>query len=178
MTRQAFDEFIEEEATRTRGGQINGDKKRDEWLEYLGQFYETIDQFLESYVTAQKLFCSRDKKLLNEERIGEYEADTLAIKINSTTIRLDPIGTNLIGGKGRVDMVGPKGKVKFVLVPKGASRPKIIARIENHDDASKEKPLLPITEWEWRIMTPPPQISYMKLEEDSFYAAMLEVLNG
>ena len=38
-------------------------------------------------------------------------------------IHFDPIGTNLIGVKGRVDMHGPHGTVRFVLVSKTDSSP-------------------------------------------------------
>ena len=143
-----------------------------------------VDGFILDYVKADQLLCTRSNKTLNEENIGSYDVDVLTIKIIGTTITLTPIGTLLIGGKERIDMVGPKGKVKFVLVPKGSTGPRIVVReAECHNDIdihdfSETKKEESIREWEWRIMTSPPQISYLPLDGDAFYSAMLEVING
>ena len=118
------------------------------------------------------------KKTLNEDNIGEYEVNVLSINIGSTKVTLTPIGTLLFGGKGRVDMIGPKGKVKFVLVPEGSTRPRIVVRAVDPNNPSEAEAAEPVEEWEWRIMTAPPQISYLPLDADAFYSAFLEVING
>lgn len=178
MTRQAFDDFIKEANVRAEHSKIDWDQQRKEWLSYLKQFYDIVDGFISEYVEAHQLSCTRSKKTLNEENIGSYDVDVLSIRINTITITLTPIGTLLIGGKGRIDMVGPKGKVKFVLVPKGSTGPRIVTRIVDSHDSSEVREEEPINEWEWRIMTSPPQIRYLPLDGDAFYSAMLEVLNG
>ena len=178
MTRQAFDDFIKKANVRAQNSKVDWDEQREEWLSYLKQFYDMVDGFISDYVEAHQLSCTRSKKTLNEENIGSYDVDVLSIDINTITITLTPIGTLLFGGKGRVDMVGPKGKVKFVLVPEGSTRPRIVVRRVDPDDPSEADTEEPIKEWEWRIMTSPPQISYLPLDGDAFYSAMLEVLNG
>ena len=178
MTRQAFDDFIKEANVRAQNSKVDWDEQREEWLSYLKQFYDMVDGFISDYVEAHQLSCTRSKKTLNEGNIGSYDVDVLSIKISTITIILTPIGTLLLGGKGRIDMVGPKGKVKFVLVPKGSTRPRIVVRTVDSHDASEAHTEEPINEWEWRIMTSPPQISYLPLDGDAFYSAMLEVLNG
>ena len=178
MTRQAFDEFIEKANVRTRNSKVDWDAQREEWLAHLNHFYDMVDKFIADYVANQQLSSTRSKKTLNEENIGEYDVDVLSINIYLTKITLTPIGTLLFGGKGRVDMVGPKGKIKFVLVPKGSTRPRIVVRTVDPDSPSETDAAEPVEEWEWRIMTAPPQISYLPLDGDAFYSAMLEVING
>ncbi len=178
MTRQAFDEFIKKANVRTRNSTVDWNEQRDEWCTYLKKFYDMVDAFVADYVANQQMSIKRSKKKLNEENIGEYDVDVLSINIDSTTLTLTPIGTLLIGGKGRVDMTGPWGKVKFVLVPKGSSRPRTVVRLVDPDSPSETDVPEPIEEWEWRIMTAPPQISYLPLDADAFYTAMLEVING
>ena len=178
MTRQAFDDFIQKVNARAQRSKVDWDEQREEWLSYLKQFYDMVDGFISDYVEADQLSCTRSEKTLNEENIGSYDVDVLSIKVNTITITLNPIGTLLFGGKGRVDMVGPKGKVKFVLVPKGSTRPRIVVTMVEPDDSSEADTREPIREWEWRIMTSPPQISYLPLDGDAFYSAMLEVING
>lgn len=178
MTRQAFDDFINRENVRAQNSTVDWDEQREEWLSHLTQFYEMVDGYISDYVEAHQLSCTRSRKTLNEENIGSYDVDVLSIRINTTTITLTPIGTLLIGGKGRIDMVGPKGKVKFVLVPRGSTGPRIVTRSVDPQDSSEARTEEPIIEWEWRIMTSPPQIRYLPLDGDAFYSAMLEVLNG
>lgn len=178
MTRQAFDDFIKQANVRAQGSKVDWNEQREEWLSYLNQFYDMVGGFISDYVEAHQLSCTRSKKTLNEENIGSYDVDVLSINISANTITLTPIGTLLFGGKGRVDMVGPKGKVKFVLVPKGSTGPRIVVRMADPDSPSEAGTEEPINEWEWRIMTSPPQISYLPLDGDAFYSALLEVLNG
>ena len=178
MTRQAFDEFINKANTRTRNSKVDWDEQREEWLIHLNRFYDMVHAFIGDYVAHQQLSVTRSKKKINEENIGEYDVDVLSINIGSAEVSLVPIGTLLIGGKGRVDMVGPKGKVKFVLVPKGSNRPHIVVRTVGSDNPSGTDAAGSVDEWEWRIMTAPPQISYLPLDADAFYSAMLEVING
>ena len=178
MTRQAFDEFIKNANVKTRNSTVDWDEQRKEWLVHLQLFYDMIDAFITDYIANQQLSVTRSKKRLNEENIGEYEVDVLSINIDLTRVTLTPIGTLLIGSKGRVDMVGPKGKVKFVLVPKGTSRPRIVVKAVDPDNPSEADAVDSHEEWEWRIMTAPPQISYLPLDADAFYSALLEVING
>ncbi len=184
MTRQEFDDFIKEAAAKTQSTKVDWHKRREEWVDYLQRFYNMVDDFISDYVETRQMSCIRTRTTLNERNIGSYDVDALSIEINGITIRLIPVGTLLIGGKGRVDMVGPNGKVKFVLVPKGSTGPRILVReVEcdaftiprNYPETDTEES---IKEWEWRIMTSPPQIRYLPVSGDAFYSAMLEVMNG
>ncbi|MBN4082500.1 hypothetical protein JYT13_01690 [Mariprofundus ferrooxydans] len=135
--------------------------------------------FLKSHIESGKLTLTTRSICLREEYIGSYDVDALDIILGDTKITLTPIGTNLIGAKGRVDMKGPRGTVKFVLVPKDSSSPSISiqVRIQGKDMPTKEE-TKPIADWGWKISTPPPRISYIELEEESFQTALMEVVNG
>jgi len=179
MTRQAFEDFINRQAAGTAEQEINWAQQRDEWLQYLDQFYETVKRFVDEYVRAGKIQLTFHSKEMHEEDIGEYEAKSLELKIGSSTIRFNPVGTNLIAAKGRVDMIGAKGTVKFVLVPKDSAGPRITFHVytENEKPPAAE-PAQAVTEWAWKISTPPPNVRFMEIEEESFYTAMMEVTNG
>jgi hypothetical protein len=49
----------------------------------------------------------------------------MILKIGRQEIVMTPIGTLLIGAKGRVDVVGPAGRARLVLVNSQASGPTI-----------------------------------------------------
>lgn len=179
MSNSTFKEFVEKQAKTSQEVKIDWAKKLDDWKRYLDQFYSMVDGFLQPYVESNKIEIQKADIGLQEEYIGAYTVSKLTIRLGENEIILKPIGTNLIGAKGRVDMLGPKGQVKFVLVPKESSGPKITVQtwIEGEEPPQKSKQPV-ISEWAWKIATPPPHISYIELEEESFQSAIMEVVNG
>lgn len=179
MINQSFDDFVNQQSKASEKGEVDWIAKLEDWKMHLSVFHKKVESFLESYIESGKLTLTKRIIDLHEEYIGSYRVEALDITLGNTKITLTPIGTNLIGAKGRVDMKGPRGTVKFVLVPKGSSAPKISIQIrtQNKDAPTKEE-IKPVTDWEWKISTPPPRISYIELEEESFQTALMEVVNG
>jgi hypothetical protein len=179
MAVQFFEDFLDEQTKSKEEIKIDWIKQRNDWIAYLNGFNEKIKLFLQPYLESGKLQLQEKKIDLTEEYIGSYRVDTLDIMLGNIKITLTPVGTNLIGAKGRVDMTGPKGKVKFVLVPKQAKAPSIrVQIIQGHDDNKLSREVASVSEWEWKISTPPPRINYIELEEESFLTALMEVVNG
>ena len=180
MSKKDFDDFINKQAeVKAAEKPIDWIVQRDEWLEYLSKFYKKVESFLGEYLTAGKVIYNYSEIKMFEEYIGSYSARVLNIELGSHRVKLEPIGTNLIGAKGRVDLIGANGKVKFVLVNKNSSGPKIKVDIwiEGKKPPEKEdKPM--VIEWDWKISTPPPRIQYINLEQDTFLEAIMEVVGG
>lgn len=176
--RTKFDEFVARQSAVAQP-EVDWVRKKEEWLSFLSDFYAQVEKFLHEYLSSGqiKLRCRTTK--IVEEYIGEYEANTTVIDIGRSQITLDPIGTNLIGAKGRVDMNGPNGKVKFVLVDRNASSPGIWSRVWIHgEEPHPEPPKVAVVEWAWKIVTAPPNIQYIELTQESFFDALMEVANG
>ena len=180
MTYTTFDEFIAEQTTKPDESRIDRDKAIEEWRQQLERLYKTVRTFLHSYIEEGKVRLHCEKKQLHEELLGNYQVESLVVEIGSNKIYLDPIGTTLlIGTKGRVDMKSYYGTVKFVLVPQDSSGPKINVRIwTENEEPPPEEHLDPVTQWDWKIATPPPKIRYVELQEESLKDAIMEVLNG
>ncbi len=180
MSKKDFDEFISMQGkVETDEKPINWDVKRDEWLNYLSQFYKQIESFLKEYVSGGKVQYSYSEKAIFEEYIGDYTVQVLNIKLGSHKVKLEPIGTNLFGAKGRVDLIGANGDVKFVLVNKNSSGPKIKVNIQINGEEPPGKDNEPqVDEWDWRIATPPPRVKYINLNQDTFLESLMEVVGG
>lgn len=180
MTNDKFEEFISKQKNKSPPIKIDWDTQRSEWLQSLEQLYKSIELFLKQYTENKTIELSFGTKKIIEEYLGEYEAKTAQITIGSNRIKLDPIGTNLIGAKGRVDLTGPNGKIKFVLVDESASAPQISVRvwIQGEEPPTNEEGQPKVISWVWRIATPPPRIKYFPLEKESFFDALMEVSNG
>jgi hypothetical protein len=105
----------------------------------------------------------------------------MTVKLKGDEVIFEPIGTNLIGTKGHVDMKGSAGTVKFVLVNKQSSAPRIKLTIQVSGESEKEEAKESADheiEWNWKIATPPPRIKYIELDEDSFFDSLMEAING
>ncbi len=180
MSKIDFDEFINNQAQiKSDENPIDWDMKLDEWLKSLSQFYKKIETFLHEYEKDGKVKFQYEDKRIFEEYIGAYSAQTLNIELASRKLKLEPIGTNLIGAKGRIDLIGANGTVKFVLVDKNASSPKIKINVWIKGEEPPEKDDEPeVIEWDWKISTPPPRIRYINLEQETFLDALMEVMGG
>ena len=176
-----FDEFVNKQNQLARDVKqsVDWDKEREEWFEYLEQFENLVVRFLQEHIEQNKVRLEHRKKSITEENIGVYEVRIITILIGNVKVDLEPIGTLLIGAKGRVDMKGPKGAVKIVLVAKEAKGANIRVRVLNDGEKEKqEKKAKEAIEWAWKISTPPPSIRYIELQKESFLTAIMEVVNG
>ena len=93
---------------------------------------------------------------------------------------MTPVGTFLIGAKGRVDVVGPAGRTRFVLVDSKASGPTL--KVTVNIGGKPERPVVVSQpgkiNWVWKIATNPPTIQYIELTQESLFQALMEVANG
>lgn len=157
---------------------LDWSKEKDDWLKSLDEIYIQFETWLNAFENSDVISYERKEKEINEEHIGLYNAEKMIITIASEQILLEPIGTLLIGAKGRIDMKGKNGIIKFVLVPKQSNGPSIKVDIVTGDKSKLEEKKEAQIEWEWKIATPPPSIKYIELDSDSFSDALLEVIGG
>ena len=181
MGKKEFDEYLRKQQANTESRtQIDWNKKRDEWLKFVEDFYKELEGFLGEYTKSGDVTFDYREKDIHEDFIGQYRVKSLLIRIKNKDVVLDPVGTNLIGAKGRIDMTGEAGVVKFVLVDKNSSGPRISVTISTEgpqeEKGTEEK--RDQIEWGWKIATSPPRIRYIDINAESFFDALMEVING
>lgn len=174
-----FDAFVKrQQAGSGEEEVVDWAKERDEWLRYLNELYEQIKLYLAEYIKAGEIkYAYRDIQL-KEENIGSYTAPSMIVKVGRQEIVLTPVGTLLVGAKGRVEALGPGGRARIVLVDSESSGPRISVNVSGSAHhaaiASPKKEI----KWAWKILTSPPTISYIELTQDSLFRMLLEVANG
>lgn len=155
-------------------------KERNDWLRHLTELYNRTELFLADYIKTGEIKLHYRDIEINEENIGSYSARQMILKIGPQEIVMTPIGTLLIGAKGRVDVVGPAGRARLVLVDSKTSGPTIKVSVSAGGNselpAAKAEPNE--IKWEWKIATSPPTIRYIELTQESLFQALIEVANG
>lgn len=177
----SFDEFIDQQIARKQPDPlVDPDETLRQWTQDLERFNHAVRDFLQEYIAAGKVSLTTAKKQMNEQIIGNYEAESLVLEIGANKVCFDPIGRYVIGARGRVDMNGPHGTVKFLLVPKDAASPLFgVRRVSITEKPPPDsEPMEHISEWTWKIGTPPPNSQYLDLHKESFHKAVMEIVNG
>lgn len=182
MTKEEFENFLEQKARTEKAKPIDWESQKGEWLQNLRSFYSTIGGYLAPYRESGKLKVESSSVRLTEEHIGTYEAECRTVLVGSDKVTLVPVGTFLIGARGRVDMNGPLGTVKFILTGKHSSGISISWKIrgEEKQPPRKEpvkKEAVP-EEFVWKIATPPPKVRFIELTPETFFSALTDVVNG
>jgi hypothetical protein len=176
-----FEAFVkDQQPTASEDERLNWENERDEWLLHLKELYKEIELFLKKYIDSGEIKCDYRSIRLNEENIGSYTARQMVLKIGRSEITLTPVGTLIAFSKGRVDVVGPAGQTRFMLVNKETSRPriKVTMSVGRKPGMQPQETNLKEVEWVWKIVTSPPSVQYVELTQESLFQALMEIANG
>ncbi len=176
-----FDEFVKRQQALAVRETVDWDKERDDWLDQLNTLYADIGAFLREYVDQGLIKLAFKEHRIIEENIGAYATRKMIIHVGRQEITLTPIGTLLIGSKGRVDVEGSAGKARLVLVDKDATSARSLNKVTIVDPKRPPKPEQEAPkhiEWTWKIVTSPPAVAFLELNKDSFFQVLMEVSNA
>lgn len=181
MKNLAFDEFVKNQQADAHSD-VSWNAIRDEWLRRLDELYGQIREFLKEYIDAGEIQPDTSLISLNEENIGSYTAPQLTLKIGRKQVRFQPIGTLLIGSRGRVDVIGAGiTEARLVLINKKFKHASDTIRITINfegklPDPPKEEP--GDIELAWKIVTRPPERRFIELTQETLFKMIMEVANG
>jgi hypothetical protein len=107
----------------------------------------------------------------------------MILKIGSATVTFTPIGTMLIGTKGRVDVQGPLGNARLSLVNKRVTSARQLVQVTvrrpgDPPPAPASPEAIRQIEWAWKVITPPPEIKFIELTDETFFDMILAVANA
>ena len=99
----ALFEKLKEIKTGEANGSLDWDTRRERWIQQVHHLFSQIQAWLSDYESQNYLSTSVTMKPLNEEHLGAYEIEVLTIKAGLRKVILDPVGSIVIGGEGRID---------------------------------------------------------------------------
>ena len=186
MAKNDFDDFVKRQQQLSAAKEyeipFDPNKARTDWLLYLNALHADIYTYLKDYISDDSISVRIEDKELHEDSIGPYIAPRMIIRIGLQEIKLDPIGTMLINSKGRVDVIGRVGTSILTLMNKKITsahpRVNVTVAVGRKTPRPLETPAPEEIEWIWKIMSRPPTLNFIELNQESFLEMLLEVSNG
>ncbi len=185
MATSEFDDFIRrQQAKRQQSAQLDVVRELDEWRKHLSTLYETVEAYMAAYIQNGAATIKYRPIELNEEFSGPYEVNQMTLTIEPSVIQFKPIGTMLIGSKGRVDVQGPQGDARLVLMNRKVSEARDLIQIRVSVNGAPPAPVSPKTdidepvEWAWKLATRPPDMRFIDLDEPTFFNMILMVADA
>lgn len=185
MSDTRFDEFVrrEQQAVQVIDGEpVDWQAEKSLWLQHLEKLFAQVNSYLDPYVADGQVKIAYQPITLNEEHIGPYSAKEMIISIGSKFIKLEPVGTNLIGSKGRVDVLGPGARAQLLLLHRDTKSISDLIHVSVSVDGGAFKPPRPRrpprTDWTWKIASRPPKREFIDISRENFLNLLLEVSNG
>jgi hypothetical protein len=181
MSKIDFENMLNKHNEKPKQEDINWVKEKEEWLTFIKQFYDSIERWLKPYSEKGQLSYEYEKITLTEEDIGSYEVNVMKIIFAGQHIKLMPIGTLLIGTKGRIDMEGARGRVQFMLAKEDSKGIGLDISVTSRPRSGKSSEMITYktNNWIWKIVLKESRkIAFEDFTEENFFSALMEVSNG
>ena len=179
MPASQFDEFVSQaQARRTEIETVDWSQRLRDWQQDIQSLYATVRDLLHAYIDDGRIALSEENILLNDERFDTYSTQTLILTIGTEAIRFLPVSAFVIGAHGRVDVLGPKGRARLVLVERESKRVSI--RVTIVDPSKPPTPHVPPArdQFVWKIAGSRPTGAFTDLTQETLQGLILEVANG
>jgi hypothetical protein len=185
MSKSNFDEFVNRQQTKQQDDEAAFDPKEQlkEWLDHLDVLYKKMTEFLELYIQNGSAQIEYQEIQINEEFIGLYTARKMLLKIGCSTVTFTPVGTMIIGTKGRVDVQGSLGSARLNLINKQVTSARQLVQVRVVR-SGEQRPAPPSSEavknieWAWKISTPPPEMKFIELTQEAFFDMVLSIADA
>lgn len=90
---------------------------REEWLSAVHELAEQVREWAEQ----QGWTVEQTEREIAEEQIGTYQVPVLEISTSKGEVMLQPVGQDVLGGRGRVDLSAYPTQYRVLLLWKGDS---------------------------------------------------------
>ena len=176
-----FDSFVHQQQDKKEDRKEYWSRERDTFISLVDSVYKNIEEFLYSWTSNGLVTIEYHEHEIHEEDTGIYKIRKCIIAIGNRFIALTPIGTQLIGTKGRIDISGAFGRSRLVLVDKDTSSFRVTVTqvdLSNPEEENKGKTPQKEIEWTWKIVSNPPNIKFIEFNKENFLSKVLEISNG
>lgn len=112
---------------------------------------------------------------ITEQSLGTYQVNALVISFGNEEVILRPVGTVLIGAKGRIDMICKNYSVMCVYVGENIRSASQLIRIRINGEVERAaKPGDPV----WKFASREGKYSYETITKETFQRKLMELVNA
>lgn len=116
MNQNLAEIFQKKQMQAASGAGIDWDDRRNKYLAAVDALYRQIETILAEPIAQKLVTLQRRPKELSENYIGTYRIDDLILLVGNEQVRFSPIGRNIAGASGRVDVLGERGVPEVLIV--------------------------------------------------------------
>ena len=183
MSKSDFDAFVARQQAEAHDKGYNPQQQLEQWLRHLENLYAQITEYLKPYTSKGTAKVELYDVDIHEEFIGNYKAKAMNLKIGISSVSFTPVGTMLIGTKGRVDVHGPLGKARLVLIDKEVTSARQLIQVSFRRPGDPPPEPLKVKsaneiEWTWKLSTPPPEMNFLDLTQEVFFNMIIAVADA
>jgi len=92
-------------------------KKKDDWQKQIEAVLKATKEWFKPYIESNLFQLKETKKDITEEFIGTYTVNQLEFEFGSFRLVFEPVGLNIIGAMGRIDVFFRGNKTdKYILI--------------------------------------------------------------
>lgn len=164
---------------------MDNEKQLHEWIEYLDHLYFMAKEYLAKYVDDGSVKIDHKPITITEDFSGPYTVLNMVVHIGPSIVEFRPLGTMLIGSKGRVDVEGPGGTARLSLVNQHVKGARDLINVslviaDHLQPTAQKQPEIDPTSivWVWKIMTAPPEMNFVPLTEETFLDMLMGVADA
>ncbi len=179
---RTFDEFVKKEVAQAEDlkayNEINWPRKLETWRGEVEGLLSKMERYLKVYIDDGKINAHREPIELSEPNVGSYDTEELILKIGIKRVVARPMGMQLIGAKGQVDLIGPRGIIRIALLERGGPKREVAILEFNQfveDNGGFKYRNSDIDKQGWYITSPPPDITVTALNKETFQEAIMEL---
>lgn len=101
----------------TSSQKVDLERVKKDWLEKIDELYSQTNDWFDSYIKEGLFTVVEKEKKINEEHLGVYQTKQLEYEFGQNCLVIEPMGRNIIGAWGRVDVYFRGNKSdKYILV--------------------------------------------------------------
>lgn len=156
--------FLEDQKRSADQAKVDWDQRREQFLAATRDLVGTVRNLLRPLASKGLVQFSDTTSPISEWHAGRYDAPGLVAQLGGAKVELVPIGAEIAGAHGRVDLAGPQGQVPLLLLRGTSPQP---------GPSSSTSSAL-----SWKFMTPPPKPRYIDLDQNSLSRAIKGVIGA
>jgi hypothetical protein len=98
-----LEEILKDYAHEQKRG-VDWEARKEEWIAAVNSLYDTVEGWFSGLREQGLMAIERKPTCVYEEYLGDYAIDSLEIGMADKKVILEPVGRNVIGARGRIDL--------------------------------------------------------------------------